>query len=139
MRAFAAVSLATVAVAFALPARAEGPAPAAKAEAKLEAPADKPAEEAEAPKESPLPIAMFMAGADVGTAAVGAYLSFATDDLGSNRLGVPLMIGGGLSAAAGVALIVISSKEPAKKAGRARGPVHSLSLGPASAAYSYRF
>lgn len=137
MRALAAVSLAALALTLPAAARAEGPAPA-KSEAKVEAPADKPVQEAEPPKESPLPVAMFMAGAGVGTAAVGAYLTFATDDLGSNRLGLPLMIGGGLSAAAGVALIVLSSKEP-PKAGRARGPSHALSLGPASAAYRYTF
>lgn len=127
--AFASACLVTL---LALPARAESTPPAPKA-----APADKPAEEAEAPKESPLPIAMFMAGAGVGTALVGGYLAFATDDLGSNRLGVPLMIGGGLGAAAGVALIVIHSKEPAKSG--QRRPVHTVSVGPLSAAYSYSF
>lgn len=132
MRALA-LSAAVLALAVAAPARAEGPAPKAAA-----APADKPAEEAAPPKDSPLPVAMFMAGAGVGAAAVGGYLTFGTEDLGSKRLGVPLMIGGGLSAAAGVALIVLSSKEPAK-AGRAPRRIHTLSVGPASAAYSYRF
>jgi len=135
MRALPALTALAVVLACAAPAAAEGP---AKAEAKAPEVADKPVEEAEAPKDSPLPIAMFMAGAGVGTAAVGGYLAFGTDDLGSKRLGVPLMIGGGLSAAAGIALIVLSSKEPAK-AGRARGPVHALSVGPTSAAYRYTF
>ena len=134
MRALA-LSAAVLAFAFTAPARAEGPAPKASAPA---APADKPVEETAPPKDSPLPVAMFMAGAGVGAAAVGGYLAFGTDDLGSNRLGVPLMIGGALSAAAGVALIVLSSKEPAK-AGRAPRRIHTLSVGPASAAYSYRF
>ncbi|MCK6534546.1 MAG: hypothetical protein L6Q84_16350 [Polyangiaceae bacterium] len=134
MRALA-LSAAVLALAFTAPAWAEGPAPKAAAPA---APADKPVEEAAPPKDSPLPVAMFMAGAGVGAAAVGGYLAFGTDDLGSKRLGVPLMIGGGLSAAAGVALIVLSSKEPAK-AGRAPRRIHTLSVGPASAAYSYRF
>ncbi|MBK7582786.1 MAG: hypothetical protein IPI67_21645 [Myxococcales bacterium] len=130
--------LAAAAFVYALPAAAEEAAAQPKAPGTAAPAADKPVEEAEAPKESPLPFAMFMSGAGVGTAAVGAYLAFATDDLGSKRLGVPLMIAGGLSAAAGVTLIVLSSKEPAK-VGRAPRPVHTLSLGPTSAAYSFHF
>ena len=140
MRAFAVSVALGLGLLAAAPARAEGPAPA-KAEPKPSAPvADKPSEDAEPPKESPLPFAMYMAGAGVGTAAVGADLAFATDDLGSHRLGVPLMIGGGLAAAAGVTLVVLSTKEPAKtgRAPRVRRS-HSVMLGPTGAAYSLRF
>jgi flagellar basal body-associated protein FliL len=130
------VSIAASVLAFSVPAQAQDAAPAAKAAAP--APADQSVEEAPPPKESPLPIAMFMAGAGVGAGAVGGYLAFGTDDEGSKRLGLPLMIGGVLSAGAGVALIVLSSKGPTK-AGKARRPVHALSIGPATAAYSLRF
>lgn len=71
---------------------------------------------------------------------MGGYLTFATDDAGSNRLGVPLMVAGGLSAAAGVAVIVLSGKAPAKSGRRAPARVeHRVSVGPTGAAYSMQF
>ena len=127
-----------VALAVSAPALAEEPAQVATEPAKA-AVADKPATaEPEKPKDSPLPFAMFMAGAGAGTAIMGGYLAFGVDDTASARLGVPLLIAGGLATAGGVTLILVGAPSQQKTARKAKVQ-HRVSLLPTGASYSLRF
>lgn len=135
MRPFA-LRLVALALAVSVPALAEEP----TTEPAKAAVADKPAtSEPEKPKDSPLPFAMFMAGAGAGTAIMGGYLAFAVDDTASARLGVPLLIAGGLATAGGVTLILVGAPSQQKTARTKPRVQHRVSLLPTGASYSLRF
>lgn len=129
----------TLGLALSAPALAEEPA-AQPVEPAKAAVADQPqTAEPEKPKESPLPFAMFMAGAGAGTAIMGGYLAFAVDDSASARLGVPLLVVGGLATAGGVTLMLVGAPSQQKSAKRRPRVEHRVSLSPVAASYSLRF